>query len=70
MNEEPNDNQMRLKEELIKEEIEKKNFQKDMFLKFIAEQKENGGDLSNWSILDLNTQISNLFFKSSTEIIS
>ena len=67
MNEEPNDNQMRLKEELIKEEIEKKNFQKDMFLKFIAEQKENGGDLSNWSILDLNTQISNFINKESNQ---
>ena len=31
MNEEPNDNQMRLKEELIKEEIEKKIFKKICF---------------------------------------
>ena len=67
MSEESNDTQMRLKEELIKEEIEKKNFEKEMFLKFIAEQKENGGDLSNWSILDLNTQISNFINKESNQ---
>ena len=54
-----NDNQKRLKEELIKEEIINKNYDKDLFFKFISEKKENGSDLNNWSILELNLQISN-----------
>ena len=54
-----NDNQKRLKEELIKEEIINKNYDKDLFFQYISEKKENGSDLNNWSILELNLQISN-----------
>ena len=50
-------NQLKLKEELIKEELENKNYEKEIFLKFISEKKENGSDLNNWSIYELTNEI-------------
>ena len=52
-------NQLKLKEEIIKEEIENNNYNKEQFLKYLSEQKENGNDIQNWSLLELNIQISN-----------
>ena len=52
-------NQLKLKEEIIKEEIENNNYNKEQFLKYLSEQKENGNDIQNWSLLELNIQITN-----------
>ena len=52
-------NKLKLKEEIIKEEIENNNYNKEQFLKYLSEQKENGNDIQNWSLLELNIQISN-----------
>ena len=52
------DQQLRLKQEIIKAEIIDKNYDKDKFLAYCINKKENGDDLSKWSLLELNTAIS------------
>lgn len=51
------DNQLHLKQEIIKAEILDKNYDKDKFLQFIVSKKEQGDDLSRWSLLELNEAI-------------
>ena len=51
------DNQLRLKQEIIKAEILDKNYDKDKFLIFCLSKKEHGDDLSKWSLLELNDAI-------------
>ena len=41
----------------LKEELEKQNYEKELFLKFISEKRENGSDLNNWSIYELTNEI-------------
>ena len=53
------DNQLKLKEEIIKEEIEKKNYNKDKFFQYLLDKKENGNKLENWSLIELNFEITN-----------
>ena len=60
------DQQLRLKQEIIKAEIIDKNYDKDKFLAYCINKKENGDDLSKWSLLELNTAISE-FITSSTQ---
>ena len=51
------DNQISLKQEIIKAEILDKNYDKDKFLSFILSKKEHGDDLSKWTLLELNNAI-------------
>ena len=60
------DQQLRLKQEIIKAEIIDKNYDKDKFLTYCINKKENGDDLSKWSLLELNTAISE-FITSQTQ---
>ena len=53
------DNQLKLKEEIIEEEIEKKNYNKEKFLQYLLDKKENGNKLENWSLIELNFEIMN-----------
>ena len=58
-NENTNDSQLKLKEDIIKEEIEKKNYNKNKFLQYLLDKKENGNKLENWSLIELNFEIAN-----------
>ena len=60
------DQDLRLKQGIIKAEIIDKNNNKDKFLAYCIIKKENGDDLSKWSLLELNTAISE-FITSSTQ---
>ena len=51
------DNQISLKQEIIKAEILDKNYDKDKFLSFILSKKGHGDDLSKWTLLELNNAI-------------
>ena len=46
--------QIRLKQELLKNEILNKEYDKDKFLQFCLMKKENGDDLSKWTFDELN----------------
>lgn len=63
----PDENQINLKKEIIKAEIIDKNYDKDKFIEFCLSQKENGDDLSNWSLLELNDIISQFIKTQHTE---
>ncbi len=58
--------QIRLKQELLKNEILNKEYDKDKFLQFCLMKKENGDDLSKWTFDELNEAISE-FVKSQNE---
>lgn len=45
------------KQELLKKEIIDKNLDKDSFLDFCMQKKENGDDLDNWTIEELKETI-------------
>ena len=53
------DPQLTLKQEILKSEILEKNYDKDKFIQFCLNQKENGDDLTKWTLLELNECISN-----------
>ena len=46
------------KQELLKIEIIQKNYDKDLFLEYCISRKENGDDLNNWTIEELENTIS------------
>ena len=48
------DAQITEKQNLLKAEILDKNYDKDEFLKFCLEKKENGEDLNNWTLEELH----------------
>jgi sorting nexin-7/30/sorting nexin-8 len=52
------DPQLTLKQEILKSEILEKNYDKDKFIQFCLNQKENGDDLTKWTLLELNECIS------------
>ena len=58
--------EIRIKQELLKKEILNKNYDKDKFLQFCLMKKENGDDLSKWTFEELNEAISE-FVKSQNE---
>ena len=60
------DPQLTLKQEILKSEILEKNYDKDKFIQFCLNQKENGDDLTKWTLLELNECISN-FIKAENE---
>lgn len=45
------------KQELLKKEIIDKNLDKDSFLEFCIQKKENGDDLDNWTLEELKETI-------------
>ena len=51
------DTQLHIKQELLKTEIIEKNYDKDKFLTFCLSKKENGDDLTKWTLLELNDAI-------------
>ena len=63
------DNQLRLKQEIIKSEIIDKKFDKDKFLAFCLSKKTHGDDLTNWTILELNDAISAFIKTQSPEFL-
>ena len=48
-----NDEQLNQKKNLIQKEIIDKNFKKEQFMDFLSVKKENGGDLSTWTLEEL-----------------
>ena len=60
------DPQLSLKQEILKSEILEKNYDKDKFIQFCLNQKENGDDLTKWTLLELNECISQ-FIKAENE---
>ena len=60
------DPQLTLKQEILKSEILEKNYDKDKFIQFCLNQKENGDDLTKWTLLELNECISQ-FIKAENE---
>ena len=63
---ESEEEQIRLKQGLLKSEILDKNYDKDKFLQFCLYKKENGDDLSKWTFEELNEAI-NEFVKTQNE---
>lgn len=57
MEPESEDLQLRLKQETLKKEIIEKNYDRSKFILFCLTKKENGDDLANWSLLELNDVI-------------
>ena len=53
-----NETQLNIKKEMIQTEIIDKNYDKTKFFEYCTNHKENGDDLSNWTILELNEVIS------------
>lgn len=53
-----NETQLNIKKEMIQTEIIDKNYDKIKFFEYCTNHKENGDDLSNWTILELNEVIS------------
>ena len=51
--------QLQIKQQLLKEEILDKNFDQMKFLQYCTSQKENGDDLNNWTIEELKTCVNN-----------
>jgi hypothetical protein len=51
------DKEFNEKKELLKTEIIDKNYDKDKFLTFCLSKKENGDDLTKWTLLELNDAI-------------
>jgi hypothetical protein len=47
------DQNLILKQELLKTEIIGKNYDKELFLEYCISQKENGDDLNSWNIDEL-----------------
>ena len=52
-----NNNLNSKKQELLKTEILDKNLDKDLFLEFCIKKKENGDDLDNWNLDELQQTI-------------
>lgn len=52
-----NNNLNSKKQELLKTEIIDKNLDKDLFLEFCIKKKENGDDLDNWNLDELQQTI-------------
>ena len=63
---ESEEEQIRLKQGILKSEILDKNYDKDKFLQFCLYKKENGDDLSKWTFEELNEAI-NEFVKTQNE---
>lgn len=57
MDHESEDLQLLLKQETLKKEIIDKNYDKSKFILFCLTKKENGDDLANWTLLELNDVI-------------
>ena len=59
----PDENQIRLKKEIIQAEIIDKNYNTNKFFEYCLTKKENGDDLANWSLLELNDVINDFIAK-------
>lgn len=57
MEDEVIDQQIRIKQEILKKEIIDNNYDQDKFFTFFVSKKENGDDLNNWTLLELNNVI-------------
>ena len=51
--------QLQIKQQLLKAEILDKNYDQMKFLEYCTSQKENGDDLNNWTIEELKTCVNN-----------
>jgi len=57
MNNNSNNSNNLKKQEILKKEIIDKNLDKDAFLDFCIQKKENGDDLDNWTLEELRETI-------------
>lgn len=51
------DYELNQKKELLREQIIDKNYDQDEFIQFCMEKKENGDDMSNWTLEELKQVI-------------
>ena len=58
-NEENIQDQLHLKQELLKEEIVAKNYDGQKFLEYCMSLKENGDDMNNWKLDELKSVVEN-----------
>ena len=66
---EKNDDQLKLKQELLQREILDKNYDQNKFIEFCLNKKENGDDLNGWKLEQLQQVVSE-FIKEVKEEIS
>ena len=58
-NDEDNQDQLSLKQELLKAEIIAKNYDGQEFLKYCIKLRENGDDMNNWTYEELKLVVQN-----------
>lgn len=63
----PDENQIKLKKDIIQAEIIDKNYDTEKFFAFCLKKKENGDDLANWSLLELNDVINDFISQINSE---
>ena len=67
MDQEQEQDQLKMKQQFLQKEILEKKYDQNKFLQFCTSQRENGDDLNNWTFEELKTVVTN--FQESQKVV-